>query len=65
MAVSQASADELLQDSLGYGHHHGGGGSVAEPHGEKHCAAHEAQHQPGHERCVRLMCVSMCFRSVM
>lgn len=46
MAVSQAGADQLLQDGLGDGHHHGRGGRVAEPHGEKHGAAHEAQHQP-------------------
>ena len=47
MAVGQAGADQLLQDGLRYGHHHGCGGRVAEPHGQKHCAAHEAQHQPG------------------
>lgn len=50
MAVSQAGADELLQDGLGNGHHHGRGGGVAEPHGEEHCAAHEAEHQPEWER---------------
>lgn len=42
MAVGQTGADELLQDGLGYGHHHGCGGRVTEPHGQKYCAAHEA-----------------------
>lgn len=46
MAVGQAGADQLLQDSLGDGHHHGRGGRVAEPHGEEDRAAHEAEHQP-------------------
>lgn len=49
VTVSQAGADKLLQDGLSYGHHHGCSGCVAEPHGQKHCAAHEAQHQPGRE----------------
>lgn len=46
VGVGQAGADELLQDGLGYGHHHGGGGRVAEPHWQEDRAAHEAQHQP-------------------
>lgn len=60
VAVGQAGADQLLQDGLGYGHHHGCGGRVAEPHGQKHCAAHEAQHQPGRERS-KLIDESVCF----
>lgn len=47
VAVSQAGADELLQDGLSDGHHHGCGGCVAEPHGQEHSATHKAQHQPG------------------
>lgn len=50
MAVGQAGADQLLQDGLGDGHHHGRGGRVAEPHGEEHRAAHEAEHQPERKR---------------
>lgn len=46
VAVGQTGADQLLEDSLCYGHHHGGGGCVAEPHGQEYGAAHEAQHQP-------------------
>lgn len=49
VAVGQAGADQLLQHGLGDGHDHGRGGRVAEPHGQEHCAAHEAQHQPGPE----------------
>lgn len=49
MTVSQTGADQLLQDGLSYGHHHGCGGCVAEPHGEKYGAAHEAQYQPAQE----------------
>lgn len=44
--VGDAGADELLQHGFSDGHHHGRGGRVAQPHGEKHRAAHEAQHQP-------------------
>lgn len=49
MTVCQTGADQLLQDGLSYGHHHGCGGCVAEPHGEKYGAAHEAQYQPAQE----------------
>lgn len=44
--VGDAGADELLQHGFSDGHHHGRGRRVAQPHGEKHRAAHEAQHQP-------------------
>lgn len=48
-AVGQTSTDQLLEDSLRYRHHHGRGGRVAEPHGQKHRATHEPQHQPARE----------------
>ncbi len=70
--VSDAGADELLQHGFSDGHHHGRGGRVAQPHGEKHRAAHEAQHQPAtQEEHVQLtesvyrwvsVCVRVCAR---
>lgn len=41
--------DQLLQDGLHDGHHHGGGGRVGEPHGEQCGTAHEAEQQPGRQ----------------
>lgn len=41
--------DQLLQDGLHDGHHHGGGGRVGEPHGEQGGTAHEAEQQPGRQ----------------
>ncbi len=68
--VSDAGADELLQHGFSDGHHHGRGGRVAQPHGEKHRAAHEAQHQPTTqeehvqltESVYRWVCVCVCVR---
>ena len=36
---------ELQHDGLHYGHHHGGGGCVADPHGQKHRGHHKAHHE--------------------
>lgn len=40
-------AEETLQDGIGDGQHHGGRGSVAQPHGQKRGGRHHPQDEPG------------------
>ena len=37
---------QFSKDSMSYGHHHGSGGSVVQPHGEESCHNHEAKDDP-------------------
>lgn len=37
---------QLLEHGVGDGQHHGGGGRVADPHGQEGRGRHEADHQP-------------------
>lgn len=43
----------LLQHGLNNGHHHGCGGSIADPHGQEGRDKHKAQHQPAEEGAER------------
>lgn len=39
--------EDLLENGLHDGHHHGDRRGVLDPHGEEGAAGHEAQHEPG------------------
>lgn len=41
---------QLLEHGVGDGQHHGGGGRVADPHGQEGRGGHEADHEPERER---------------